>query len=70
VALGEVQARCPHGAGLADLLSPVGLAQGGAGRTFGEEKIGIVVTAGGAVAPVRRVVRDSVESLIVAPLSR
>src|SRR6185437_17068269 len=54
VAQGEVQARCPHGAGLADLLRLVGLSPCRAGRAFREEQFGIVVTARGAVTPVRK----------------
>ena len=48
----EVQARCPHRTGFADLLGLVSLPLRGAGGTFREEQLGIVVTARGAVTPV------------------
>jgi hypothetical protein len=55
---GEVQAWCPHRAGLADPLGLVSLPYRGAGRTFGEEQLGIVVTACGTVTPVRGAARN------------
>jgi len=44
---GEAQARRPYRAGLADPLGLVSLPQRGARGAFGEEQVGIVVTADG-----------------------
>jgi len=52
---GEVQARSPHRARLADSLSLVSLPRRGPERPIGEEQLGIAVSARGAVTPVRRV---------------
>jgi len=54
---GEVQAWYAHRTGLADPLGLVSLPYRGAGRTFREEQLGIVVTARGAVTLVRGVAR-------------